>query len=744
MTASDAGGGASSAPEVPAPYGSVGALAIRGETAIAPFPEYQPPVIQSSEQPAAGFDPRRLLHALRRRWLPALLIGGLLAPLVAVPAWYLHPKGYEAVVWLQMRSESGMLGNNISGYDQYRKTQIQLLKSPFVLNAALRRPGIADLQTIKEQPAPAEWLARNLVMSSPTESEVVTLRLRGPIAEDTSKILNAVTACYLDDIVNKDRADRLGKRDTLEKKYKENQSELRNRKETYNEMARTLGSLSNSEVVTQRGLLMDHLSTIRSEITVLENDISRIDTELAIVKGLEADAGQGGEAVDETVDIVVERDPTVMELRERMRSLGEAISEQTSRSARGANEPAVKRLREQYDSAARRVAELRRDLRQQVARQVQVGTAQGLATAAAGPQVLKVRREALIKNLVEAKAEYENVVTELLQIGKANADLELRRGEIEQLQRVTDQLGLQLESSAVDLTMPSRVRLLEEAGVPQTSSDVTRAALAGALGLLAFGSGAGLTIGLELLRGRLSYPEEVPERTGVRLLGTLPRIRRRGGKRAAAELGRFMEAIDTIRTLTLQAGRDSARMVLVTSAGEHEGKTTLAAQLAASIARSGKRTLLVDGDLRHPSVHAILQIDMGSGLSEVLRGEVGTDEVIQPTEIDGLFAVTAGGHDADAVLALSRPQLKTTLQKYRDSFDHVVVDSGPAYELADALLLGQQCDLALISAMRDITSVPHLTSTIDRLRTVGVRVLGCVVHGVAREKSRREYSLIRR
>ncbi len=740
MTTSDAGGGFSSTPVVAAP--SVGALTVRGDSTLVALPEYQPPMVATAEQAAGGVDSRRLIHAIRRRWFPALCIGALLAPLIAIPTWLLLPKGFEAVVWLQMRAESGMLGSSVAGYDQYRKTQMQLLKSPFVLNAALRKPGIADLPTIREQPAPSEWLAKNLVMSAPTESEVVTLRLRGPIAEDTAKILNAVTACYLDDIVNKDRAERLGKRDTLEKKYKENQTELRTRKETYNEMARTLGSLTNSEVVTQRGLLMDHLGTLRDEMANLENDISRIDTELAISSGMEAEAALDGAVVDDTVDLAIDRDPAVAELKDRMRALGDAVSEQKARSARGGNEPSVRRLREQYESAARQLADLRRELRPQVSRQLGGGT--GAINSQVSPAVLKVRRAALAKNLADSKGEYDKFVGELMQIGKANADLELRRGEIEQLQRVTDQLGLQLEASAVDLTMPSRVRLLEEAAVPQTSSDLTRAILAGLAGALAFAAGVSLTVGTDLFRDRLSYPEEIPQRVGVRLLGTLPRLRRRGGKRATAELNRFMEAIDTIRTLTLQAGRESAKMILVTSSGEHEGKTTLAAQLAASIARSGKRTLLIDGDLRHPSVHAILQIDLGTGFAELLRGELGTDEVIQPTQIDGLFAVTAGGHDAEAVLALSRPQLKTILQKYRDSFDHVVIDSGPSYELADALLLGQQADVTLVSAMRDTTSVPYLIATVDRLRSVGIRVLGCVVHGVALGKSRRNYSLSRR
>lgn len=739
MTASEADGGFVATPAGAVPSPSLGGLTIRGDTPLVPFPDYQTVAVAPSAEGPPGFDARRLLHAVRRRWLPALLIGSLLAPLVAVPAWVLLPKGYEAVVWLQMRSEQGMLGPVAGVQDQYRKTQMQLLKSPFVLNSALRRPGVADLPTIKEQDDPSDWLAKNIVMSAPQESEVVTLRLRGPIAEDTAKILNAVTESYLDDIVNKDRADRLSKRDQLEKKFKESQSELRSRKEKFYEIARTTNSLSSSEVTTNRALLMDRLAGIRADIDTAETDLARIDTELEIAAGLASENDSAEDRGDDAVEAIIDRDPAVAEVKERIRSLGQALSEQMARSARGSSEPSVRRLRDQYQSAVRQLNEVRAELRPQVARQLRSNIG-NQGQAAISPPVLRVRRAVIEKSLEGSRKEYQKLSEELLLIGRANSDLELRRGEIDQLEQVTGLLGKQLEASSVDINMPSRVRLLEPASVPQSSSDVSRAVLAGLSGVFAFATGVGLTIGTELLRDRLSYPEEIPNRVGVRLLGTLPRLRRRGSKRAPTDVGRFMEAIDTIRTLTMQAGRDAAKMILVTSSGEHEGKTTLAAQLAASIARSGKRTLLIDGDLRHPSVHSIVQIDLGTGFSEVLRGECGTDEVIQPTEIDGLFTVTAGGCDTESILALSRPQLKTTLGKYRDAFDHVVIDSGPCIELADALLLGQQADVAVVSVMRDVTSVPNLTASISRLRSVGITVLGCVMHGVALGKSRRNYT----
>jgi len=736
MTASDSDGGSAFGSVVAQP--SVGALSVRGDTALAPFPEYVPTVTAPPEQAPAGLDPRRLLHAIRRRWFPALVIGSLFAPLVALPAWFLAPKGYEAVVWLQMRAESGMLGSNASGYDQYRKTQIQLLKSPFVLNAALRRPGIADLPTIREQPAPADWLAKNLVMSAPTESEVVTLRLRGPIAEDTAKILNAVTACYLDDIVNKDRAERLGKRDTLEKKYKENQSELRTRKETYNEMARTLGSLSNSEVVTQRGLLMDHLTTLRSEVVMLENDISRIDTELAIGEGLKAEAAGEDFDADDLANVAVDRDPAVAELKDRLRVLGQSISEQTARSARGANEPAVKRLRAQRNDIAERIDLRKAELRPTIANQLSIDTRGGQpGRTRESPAVLQLRRKIIAAEFTEVKSQFDKVANDVTLLGNLNADLELRKSEIANLQSVTDRIGNELETTSIDISMPNRVTLMEEASVPSGSDQLVRMMMSILAGGAAFVVGGGGIVLIEFLRNRLSSPEEMTQRVGIRVLGTLPKLSR--SRRSASEAV-VAESMDAIRTLVLQAGRQPPKVILVTSAVEQEGKTTVASRLAASLARSDKRTLLLDGDLRHPNVHLALELEIGTGLSEVLRGEISVDEAIQPSAIEGLFAMTAGQCDYAAVTALSRPELGKAFKQLRESFDHVVIDAGPALAFADALLLGQQCDIAIVTALKDYSGVPNINAAIERLRAVGIRVVGTVINGVKESGPRRLYA----
>jgi Mrp family chromosome partitioning ATPase len=124
----------------------------------------------------------------------------------------------------------------------------------------------------------------------------------------------------------------------------------------------------------------------------------------------------------------------------------------------------------------------------------------------------------------------------------------------------------------------------------------------------------------------------------------------------------------------------------------------------------------------------------------LLRGDIVNDEAVQPTSVDGLFAVTGGACDYAAITALSRPDTAKVIKGFRDSFDHVVIDAGPVLNFADSLLLGQQSDVAILATMRDVSRLPLVNSAVDRLRSVGVRVLGTVVNGVSDAAPRRLYT----
>jgi succinoglycan biosynthesis transport protein ExoP len=689
---------------------------------------------------AGGIDYQRAWHAFRRRWIPALVLAITLGSLAGGLTYVFLPKGFEAAAWLRVRDKSGMFGSGLgrdnAEYEAYRKTQVQLIKSPLVLMAALRRPGIDSLGTLRDEEDKVGWLMRNVQVSAPMESEVLQVRLRGENAREITQIVNAVTNAYLNDVVNKERGERLRRRDTLEKKYKENMAEVRSRLEVYNNLAKTLGTTDSAEVATQRALLLDHLGTLRAQKIQVQREMSIIDAELAVMDAkARGDITVEQSVPEDMVDAMVMRDPQFLQFRDKIADIESAIVYQAERSSRGANDPAVKKFEGMRDSMLARLEQRREELRPLIVTQLAMDSAsRRTGTAAESPVVLRLRRQILASQLDETNRDFEKVESEVKLLGQANADLMARKHEIEQLTKVTDEMGIRLNTSEIDIQMPNRVELIEEASVPEGSDRLFR------LMLTALASGAGIVLGggsvvaFEYLRNRLSTSDEVTQRIGLRVVGTVPRITRKTNP------GHVAECVDGVRAVLMQTGREAPKVILVTSAVEHEGKTTLASQLAASLARSGKRTLLLDGDLRHPNVHLALGLDLRAGLPELLRGEIGPDEAVQPTGVEGLFAVTGGSCDYAAITALSRPETAKLLGQFRESFDHVVIDAGPVLAFADVLLLGQVSDVAILATMRDSSRVPLVTQAIEKLRSVDVRVLGAVVNGVDGTAVRRMYS----
>ena len=152
----------------------------------------------------------------------------------------------------------------------------------------------------------------------------------------------------------------------------------------------------------------------------------------------------------------------------------------------------------------------------------------------------------------------------------------------------------------------------------------------------------------------------------------------------------MLDSFDSIRTQLLRDdGAEAARVLLVTSAAAGEGKTTLAGHLASSLARAGRKTLLIDGDLRRPSVHQLFELPQQPGFSEVLLGEVEAADAVQNTPQDGLAVIAAGQWDREVMQALARDGLEGIFEKLREEFDFIIVDSHPVLSATDSLLIGQ-------------------------------------------------------
>jgi capsular exopolysaccharide synthesis family protein len=237
---------------------------------------------------------------------------------------------------------------------------------------------------------------------------------------------------------------------------------------------------------------------------------------------------------------------------------------------------------------------------------------------------------------------------------------------------------------------------------------------------------------LEFRNRRLNGPEEVNEGLGIRVIGTLPSLSSRYALDPLHPIvAQLTESIDGVRTILMHDSTSKRRqVVLVTSAATMEGRTTVASQLAASLARAGRRTLLVDGDLRRPALHALFDVPLEDGLCEVLRAEVDVDDVIRPTHAEGLWLLTAGYCDIDAIHALATEQMQPVFDKLRTEYDFVIIDGAPVVGMSDALIFGQYSDGAILSVRRDHSQMPKINQAAELLRDVGIRIIGAVVNGV--------------
>jgi capsular exopolysaccharide synthesis family protein len=330
-------------------------------------------------------------------------------------------------------------------------------------------------------------------------------------------------------------------------------------------------------------------------------------------------------------------------------------------------------------------------------------------------------------------------MTELNKKLEKSPDLERMYAELEQKQQVANDMAIKLETLEVDRAAPRRIVKLHDA---MTSSNINRAEHwtlvilggIGAFALTCFGIGY-----LEFASRRLDGPSQIDEGLGIRVVGALPAL----SARSAVDpyhpvVAQLTDSIDSVRTILMHDSTTKKRqIVLVTSASTMEGRTTVASQLAASLARAGRRTLLVDGDLRSPALHSLFDVPLEDGLSEVLRAEVDVADVIRPTHAEGLWLLTAGYCDVDAIHALATEQMQPVFEKLRADYDFIIIDGAPLLGMSDALIFGQYSDGAILSVRRDHSQMPKIHQAAEMLRGVGVRIIGAVVNGVSAKADNR-------
>jgi tyrosine-protein kinase Etk/Wzc len=189
------------------------------------------------------------------------------------------------------------------------------------------------------------------------------------------------------------------------------------------------------------------------------------------------------------------------------------------------------------------------------------------------------------------------------------------------------------------------------------------------------------------------------------------------------------EAFSDLRSSVLLSVSEEPMKILVTSAGPSEGKTLAATNLAAALARTDRRVLLVDVDFRLPSVHEAFGQPLKPGLSEVLAGVASGGDALRPTPIPGLTILPAGHMPGDPAALLALPNFAEFLRNSTRHFDCVIFDTPPVMAVADATALGRGVDGVVFVVRANKTSRRTAQLALARIQETGARVLGVVLNG---------------
>jgi capsular exopolysaccharide synthesis family protein len=269
---------------------------------------------------------------------------------------------------------------------------------------------------------------------------------------------------------------------------------------------------------------------------------------------------------------------------------------------------------------------------------------------------------------------------------------------------------------------------------------------------LIFGLLLGLLLGMgavflrEFMDDSVKNPNELERVTGLPVLGMLPKLKKSLSPRSIAlqtyyePKSPLAEAVRSLRTSLRFSTREGApKTTFITSSAASEGKSSIALNLATAYAQGGNKVLIIDADLRNPTLHKLFKLENYQGLTNYLAGGGASSDISRTTMIKNLYAITSGPIPPDPVELLSGQRMGTLLSNASADFDYVIIDGPPVLGLADALVISGLCDATILAVEAGKTRKVTLMKSLKRLERAQTNVVGLLFTRVDRSVVNADY-----
>jgi polysaccharide biosynthesis transport protein len=553
----------------------------------------------------------------------------------------------------------------------------------------------------ERQRTAGEVLLKSLAVNPTRLSRLVDVSFTSPEAGFSARVANAWAENFIQtNLERKIQATSYG-RDLL-------QRQLSQVKERLDESQRQLVAYASAQRIINLPPQSGDTTKTTAERSIVADDLSALNTALAeaTAERIQAEARfrEAGSAASSTEAL---RNPAINGLRQRRAEL--AADYQRMMTQFEPEYPAAKALRSQIDQLDASIS--REEGR--VSGSLQTDYRQALS-----------REQALQAKVEQLKSNYLDLRRRSVQYNIYQQEVDANRILYDGLLQRFKEIGV---AGGVGI---NNVSVVDAADVPQRPSSPRLFLNLGISFLAGLVLGGLLAFALEQMDEAIADPAEVERRLGLPLLGTVPKVTD-GTTPQEALLDRKSSLVDAYLAVNTNLGFTTEhgvpRSFAVTSTRPAEGKSTTALSLATTLARAQRKVILVDGDMRSPSVHYLGGVKHDRGLSNFLAGEDNIGSLTFEMSALGFTAMTAGPIPPNAAELLTGNRLAVLIERLLETYDHVVIDSPPVMGLADAPLIASRVEGVIFAVESHGIRSSMVKTALARLASANARIIGGVL-----------------
>lgn len=640
---------------------------------------------------------------------------------------------YEATVTIDVdrQTPTGVIGQDstramTNDSDQFLATQVKMLQSDSVLRPVvekfhlpLKKPSKFRLLKpyTEEQRNAAPMVLDGLKVSRPPNTYLMLVSYRSADPRVAADAVNAIAHSFLDHTYNIRHQSSVGLSRFMERQLDELRVKMESSSAALARFERDLHVINPED---KTSIVSARLLQLNQEYTTAQANRVRKEAAWRSVEGGSTAAAQ-----------VSSQGETLRKLEERLSEARQKLSE--IQSHYGENHPEHRRSLAQVNELERQWALMKSGIQQGVRVEYQEALA---------------REQMLERQVQDAK-------TELDQLNSRSFEYQNQRREAEADKKLYEELVRKIKEAGINASFQnSAIRIADLARTPLepvSPNLLLNAGLAFLLSLIVALVGA---LAADALDNTLRDPEQVKNSLGTEVLGTLPEVKTwrhtiglaraaepgalvgKSGKDGYGTLGGYEESIRTLRNAILLTNMDrNLRSLLVTSAQPAEGKSTVAAHLALTHAMQGAKTLLIDGDMRRPSVHRRFSIENNLGLGGYLQGKTTLPEVIQVSSASSNLHILTAGSPSRRPDDWLQGRMDGIIESLLEEYQLVVLDAPPLLGFAEPLEMATSVDGVIVVTRAGSTSRKQVASVLEMLNRLRASVLGVVLNQVNQSMS---------